>query len=338
MDFDPTFLYQFSDLSKIISEHSRNSEIPIMVPLQQTSTLVPPPPKNIYFYSPDNFHHSEINHPFNGVYHDPCFLKKSPSSSTNPLSMVQTLSLGNSYSNWSNNNFVNSNYPIGFAPNNDKMEASNEYLNNCNRFLDFPQEIPILYDAISQPLMGLSLAPPHDVYAPVVVNPRLQDELSHIARAENDHHDTNHKIVVGDNKEQKITNKVKGKWTPEEDRVLIESVRRFGLKRWSRIAKLLNGRVGKQCRERWFNHLRPNIRKDSWSEEEDLILIEAHKNVGNKWAEIAKRLIGRTENTVKNHWNATKRRLNTKKRINKRINPSGELLINYIKQVSQNGK
>ncbi|KAE9612051.1 putative transcription factor MYB-HB-like family [Lupinus albus] len=78
--------------------------------------------------------------------------------------------------------------------------------------------------------------------------------------------------------------------------------------------------------------------KDSWSEEEDLILIEAHKGVGNKWAEIAKRLIGRTENTVKNHWNATKRRLYTKRRVNKHINPNGELLLNYIKQVSKNGK
>ncbi|KAE9612050.1 putative transcription factor MYB-HB-like family [Lupinus albus] len=267
MDFDPSFLYQLSDISMIFPEHTRNSEIPIMVPLQQTSTLVPPPPKNIYFYSQDNFHHSQSNHPFNGEYHDPCFVKKSPSSSSiNPLSMIQTLSLGNSCSNWSHKNLVNPNYPIGFAPSNEKMEVSQEYLiNNCNRFLDIPQEIPILYDAISQPLMGLSLASPHDAYAPVGVNPRLQDELSHIARAENVHQDTNHKIVVGDNKEQKITNKVKGKWTPDEDRILVESVRRFGLKKWSRIAKMLNGRVGKQCRERWFNHLRPNIRVISFS-------------------------------------------------------------------------
>lgn len=33
-----------------------------------------------------------------------------------------------------------------------------------------------------------------------------------------------------------------------------------GLTKWSQIAKLMHGRIGKQCRERWNNHLRPNIK------------------------------------------------------------------------------
>ncbi len=33
------------------------------------------------------------------------------------------------------------------------------------------------------------------------------------------------------------------------------------------IANLLHNRIGKQCRERWYNHLDPNIKKGDWTEE-----------------------------------------------------------------------
>ena len=61
-------------------------------------------------------------------------------------------------------------------------------------------------------------------------------------------------------------------------------VEKHGPQRWSFIAKLVPDRLGKQCRERWHNHLNPAILKVDWMIHEEWILFLAHTAYGTKWA------------------------------------------------------
>ncbi|KAG9152309.1 hypothetical protein Leryth_025251 [Lithospermum erythrorhizon] len=124
-------------------------------------------------------------------------------------------------------------------------------------------------------------------------------------------------VDVGQKKTD-IMNKTKD--MPLFERLLERLVENYGVKKWSQIARRLTGREGKQCRERWHNHLRPDIKKDSFTEEEEQILVDNHKQLGNKWSKIANKMPGRGENSIKNHFYATKRKMLTSYRNKKNNN------------------
>lgn len=97
-------------------------------------------------------------------------------------------------------------------------------------------------------------------------------------------------------------------WEENEDIKLLELIKIYGPSHWSIIAEKLPGRQGKQCRERWRNHLCPDINKQEWIETEEWRLYLLHQLLGNSWATLSKLLDNRTDNCIKNHWNSIMKR------------------------------
>lgn len=104
--------------------------------------------------------------------------------------------------------------------------------------------------------------------------------------------------------------KVRSAWTEIEDQILLEVGMKYKGKHWKTVAeefsvsthKDVRPKTAKQCRERWHNHLNPNIRIGPWSKEDELKLFSLHSELGNKWSVMAERIPGRTDNAIKNYF------------------------------------
>lgn len=129
---------------------------------------------------------------------------------------------------------------------------------------------------------------------------------------------------------------VRKKWTELEDKFLRTAVEVEKLASWEIIADKLKlqgfNRTGKQVRERYINHLDPNINTQPFKPDEDALIIEYFKIYGNKWAKIARHLVHRSENAVKNRFH-----YHLKKLIYEEVKPSlqkEEYLMNKIETES----
>lgn len=119
----------------------------------------------------------------------------------------------------------------------------------------------------------------------------------------------------------------KGLWSPEEDDKLIQHITKHGHGCWSSVPKLAGlQRCGKSCRLRWINYLRPDLKRGTFSTQEENMIIELHAVLGNKWSQIAAQLPGRTDNEIKNLWNSSIK----KKLRQKGIDPNTHKLLSEV--------
>ena len=103
----------------------------------------------------------------------------------------------------------------------------------------------------------------------------------------------------------------------DEDRKLLNWVSKIGPSKWAICAHSIVGRSGKQCRERYYNALCPNIKRGGWTPEEDFLLFRMYEENGSQWSKIAKSFQGRTENSLKNRFYSTLRKIETERKKEK---------------------
>jgi hypothetical protein len=100
---------------------------------------------------------------------------------------------------------------------------------------------------------------------------------------------------------------IKGSWTDEEDKQLMDLLKKFG-KNWSLISKYMTSRSGKQIRDRFLNALDPALTKDKFTTQEDLTILKLYAKMGSQWSKIATHLPGRTGDMIKNRFYSSLRK------------------------------
>lgn len=125
-------------------------------------------------------------------------------------------------------------------------------------------------------------------------------DASHPSITTSSHSSSN--ATAGTNDDPAQLTRTKRTWTAEEDARLQELVKRFGTAQWAAVAAHFPGRDRKRCRERFVNHVDPQLRRRLWASEEETQLLALHRELGGRWAEIARRMGGRSPEEAKNRF------------------------------------
>lgn len=129
----------------------------------------------------------------------------------------------------------------------------------------------------------------------------------------------------------------RGPWSQTEDHYLLQLVQTQGAHNWVRISSLIQTRSPKQCRERYHQNLKPNLNHDPITPEEGVLIEQMVAEMGKRWAEIARRLRGRSDNAVKNWWNGgmNRRRRNQQRRAEITVRETAQMAPQQQQQQQQ---